>query len=159
MSPCNYVHVLHNGRTIGEVICTCKEGYARVSRRTSLSNSLSPKPELAIAEYNRFFDVLCFNEKINSIMQKIKILLGYPLPQKICKQLKGRCKENRRFVHTSDNGSSSAVNGQFTVLCCNFKTICGVQESSRNMIVVSDRQTTQAGESNSLESILGLLKN
>jgi hypothetical protein len=55
MSPCNYVHVLHNSRTIGEVICTCKEGYARVSRLTSLSISLSLKPELAIAEYNRFF--------------------------------------------------------------------------------------------------------
>jgi hypothetical protein len=77
MSPCNYVHVLHNGRTIGEVICTCKEGYARVSRLTSPSISLSPKPELAIAEYNRFFDVLCLEKIITIILTKKQLLLEY----------------------------------------------------------------------------------
>ncbi len=45
-----------------------------------------------------------------------------------------------------------------TILCWNFKTIYGGQEPSINSVVVPACQATQAGGSDSLESIPGLLK-
>ncbi len=43
-------------------------------------------------------------------------------------------------------------------LCWNFRTIYGGQEPSRNRVVVPARQVTQAGETDSLESVSGLIK-